>query len=212
MKLYNYFRSSASYRVRIALHLKSINFEYIPVHLVKGGGEQFSLNYKKINPISEVPCLVDGDFKITQSMAILEYLDRIHPAPELFPKDTRQYAQVVEVCEIINSGIQPLHNVSVLKLLESRYGIPEDTRREWVHHHMARGLQALEKVLSHRAGTFCFGGRLTAADVFLIPQLATCRRYQLDLGPYPTLCRIEESCLKLEPFKKAAPENQPDAN
>ncbi|MEQ1666160.1 MAG: maleylacetoacetate isomerase [Bdellovibrionales bacterium] len=187
-KLYNYFRSSASYRVRIALHFKGIPFEYIPVHLVKDGGEQFLDNYKKLNPISQVPCLVHGDKTISQSVAIIEYLDEVVPTSPLYPKDAYQRALVRQICEIFNSSIQPLQNLIVLAELTNSFKANDAAKTAWIQRWNHNGLQAVESLIKTHASAnnnnndsslikYCFGDSFTAADCFLAPQIFSALRF-----------------------------------
>ncbi len=213
--LYSYFRSSASYRVRIALALKGIDYEYRAIHLLNDGGEQLKSEYALINPSREVPTLVHTkngqEFAIGQSVAIVDYLDRVAPLPPLFPQDPAERAKVLQACEIVNSGIQPLHNLRVLKLLSAKFGADEDQKNDWTRHWLTYGLQTLERVLSKSAGDYCFGHLPSAADCFLIPNLANAERYQVDLGPYPTLRRVRDTCSKHPAFIQASPTNTADA-
>jgi maleylacetoacetate isomerase len=209
--LYSYFRSSASHRVRIALNLKDIDFEYRAVHLLKDGGEQHSDEYRELNPSGQVPTLIHKGRAIGQSMAIVDYLDQIRPEPRLFPEDPFQRALVIQFCEIINSGMQPLQNLSVLQELEKRHGADQDQKNEWVTHWVKKGFETAENFLKTRAGQFCFGQDVTAADCFLIPQImGGADRYNVSLDPYPTIARIRRNCDALEAFQKAAPSAQPD--
>lgn len=210
IKLYNYFRSSASYRVRIALHLKGLDFEYIPVHLIKDGGEQFKTEYKNLNPMGEVPTLDNNGQVLSQSMAIIDYLDSLRIHPRMFPSDPFLRARVMQFCEIFNSGIQPLQNLNVTNFLEKEMGLAEVKKNEWVIHYISRGLNAAEAMVTKTAGSFCFGGEITAAECFLIPQLFASRRFNVPLDKYPNLLRIEAECLKLDAFKKAHPQAQID--
>ena len=208
--LYSYFRSSASYRVRIALNLKRINYEYRAVPLLNKGGAQHSEEYRKLNPSNQVPTLIHGDHVIGQSMAIIDYLDQIKPEPLLFPKGAFQRALVIQACEVINSGAQPLHNLRVLQELEKRFAATEAQKNEWTAFWIATSLTALENLLSKHAGNFCFGQRVTAADCFLIPHLANADRFQVPLDPYPKLTRIRATCASINEFQKASPLSQPD--
>lgn len=207
--LYSYFRSSASYRVRIALHLKGIKFKYNPVHLLNEGGEQYRTEYKQLNPAAEVPTLVHDGYTLSQSMAIVEYLDQVQPEPRLIPLDPKKGGKVRQFCENINSGIQPLQNLKTVAYLEKEFGFTTEQKEKWMHHWMLLNLQTLESSLNG-SGTYCFGGEVTAADVFLIPQLFAVKRFGVSLDSYPNIRRIEENCLKLEAFKKAYPLSQPD--
>lgn len=206
--LYSYFRSSASYRVRIALNLKNIPFEYKAVHLVKDGGQQLFDDFKALNPMAQIPCLKtsEGVF-INQSMAILTYLDEIAPNPQLFPQESLKKAHVIEVCEIINSGIHPVQNLKVLKFVTQEQKFE---KAEWAHYWIQEGFFGLEKRLSSISGDYCFGNVLTAADLFLVPQVYNARRFNVDLQQFPIIQKIEANCLKLEAFQKASPETQPD--
>lgn len=208
--LYSYFRSSASFRVRIAMNLKGIAFEYRAVHLLNEGGEQFRDDYRRLNPSREVPTLVHQGKSLSQSVAILDYLDAVRPEPRLFPKDPFGRAVVLQACEIVNSGTQPLMNLRVLNELGTRFGADQAGKDEWVRHWVRYGLESLEGFLKPRSGKFSFGDELTAADCFVIPQLFGADRFQVDLSPYPTLRRIRENCEALDAFKKAAPAVQPD--
>ena len=208
MRLYSYWCSSCSHRVRIALHLKGVRFEYQPVHLIKSGGGQFQESFKALSPLSQVPCLEHEGRALSQSLPILLYLERLWPEPRLLPADPFQRAEVLSACEMINSGVQPLQNLSVLNYVE---GDLKGDKIRWARFWIERGLQGIERFLKPRAGDFAFGGRLTMADLFLIPQIAGARRFQADLERLPLLRRIERSCLALPAFQKARPENQPDA-
>jgi maleylacetoacetate isomerase/maleylpyruvate isomerase len=209
LKLYNYFRSSASYRVRIALHHKDLAFEYIPVHLVKNGGEQCSPEYRKLNPMMHVPTLIDGDFVLAESMAIFNYLDATSPKAPMFPADAKLRARTIQICEIVNSGIQPYQNLKVTTDFDKN-GWDIEQRNKWVQKWVVAGLQSLEEVVSKSAGRFAVGGDVTAADAFIVPQLFSARRFKVDTGAYPTLSRIEKTANELPAFKKAHPEAQPD--
>jgi maleylacetoacetate isomerase len=208
--LYNYFRSSTSYRARIALYHKNIPFEYKAVHLINNGGEQNSKDYKDKNPMSEVPTLsVDGN-TIAQSMAIIEYLEEVYPQNPLLPEDPLTRAQVRQFCEHINSFMHPLGNLKVLQYLEKNVGYDTAKKEEWIRHWTTRGYEALEKILQSTAGRFCFGNQVTAADVFLVPQMFSSQRFHVALDPFPLCQKVNEECLKLLSFQKAHPFNQPD--
>ncbi|MCB0408108.1 MAG: maleylacetoacetate isomerase [Bdellovibrionales bacterium] len=211
LKLYSYFRSSASYRVRIALNLKSLNYEYIPVHLVKDGGEQHKDEYKNLNPSAELPTLLHGDKTLSQSMAIILYLDEVLSDFSLFPQDTFQKAKVIQACEIVNSGIQPLQNLKVLKSLTSEFGLSEEKKLQWIQKWIRLGLHSFEHLITHTSGQHCFGDTPSAADAFLIPQIYNAKRFEIVMEEFPLLNKIDLNCQKLEAFKKSAPEQQPDA-
>lgn len=206
--LYNYFRSSTSYRVRLALHFKNIPFEYKPINLLKG--EQRSAEYLKINPLGGVPTLGHQGKVIPESFAIMEYLEEVHPEPRLFPQDSYLKARVRQVCEVINSFMHPLGNLKTLQYLEKLHGYTQEQKDAWVQHWAEQGLETLETTLKEFSGTYCFGDQVTMADLFLIPQLLTCQRFKVDISKYPTLVKINENCLKLEAFKKAHPFKQID--
>lgn len=210
-KLYNYYRSSASFRVRIALNLKGLKYDYIPVHLLKNGGEQKLPEYLQKNPMGQVPCLEHNGQFISQSMAILLYLEDIAPQPPLFVGSSFEKAKILEVCEVINSGIQPLHNTAVAAELEKRFSASQESRVDWMKFWIEKGLTALEKSLSTTAGTYCFGGTVTAADVCLVPQLFSARRFVGPTDHFQLLTQIENNCMKLEAFRRAEPSIQPDA-
>lgn len=211
LKLYSYFRSSASYRVRIALNIKNLDYQYETVHLVNDGGEQKKPNYLKLNPMGQVPCLVDGELTLNQSMAILLYLDRKHPTPPLFPQDADRFAQTVQLCEIVNSGIQPIQNLRVMQHLDATFNCGPEGTAAWNSHWITSGLKGLEESLKNTAGKYSMGDEVTAADLFLVPQVYNAHRFHLDMANFPIIHQIEKNCLELEVFQKAAPENQPDA-
>lgn len=209
--LYNYYRSSASYRVRIALYYKQIPFTYIPIHLVKNGGEQFSDEYKKLNPQSQVPCLVIKGRPICQSMAIIQYLEDICPEPRVFPTDSYEKAIVIQICEAFNSGIQPLQNLIVLKQLETFFSANSDAKTKWIHYWNHVGLSSIEEILKKSAGHYCVGDSITAADFFLVPQVFSAKRFGVDLAQYPNILKLNEQALEHTAFQLADPARQPDA-
>ena len=213
MKLYNYFRSSASYRVRIALNLKGLSYEYLSVHLTRNGGEQFNEQYRAINPQSLVPSLQDGDKTLTQSLAILEYLEETHPQPPLLPPTPLERARVRALGQIVACEIHPLNNLRVLGYLTGTLGVSDEVKTQWYRHWVAVGLEGLEAQVARSpyTGKFCHGDSPTIADCCLVPQLANARRFKCELSGYPTLLRIEESCNALPAFQNAAPARQPDA-
>lgn len=208
--LYNYFRSSPSYRVRIALHHKNIPFTYQAVHLLNNGGEQHSEAYKKINPQEEVPTLVHDGKVLSQSLPIVEYLEELFPQPALFPKTPYERARVRQFCENINSFMHPLGNLKVTQYLEKKHAYTTAQKEEWIQHWMGMGFAALEKFLEQTAGTYCFGDQVTAADIFLVPQIASAKRFNVKMDAYPLINRIEANCLKVESFQKAHPFKQVD--
>lgn len=208
--LHNYFRSSTSYRVRIALNWKDLNYDYQAVHLLADGGQQHRPEYLKLNPQGEVPTLIHKGRAIAQSFAIIEYLDEIHPSPPLFPKDAFGRAKVRQMCENINCFIHTLGNLKVQQFLEKRYGLDASKKEEWVGHWTHQGLTATEKLLSEFSGKYSFGDEVSAMDCFLVPQVFSAERFKVDLSKYENLRRINENCLQLEAFKKAHPSRQPD--
>jgi maleylacetoacetate isomerase len=211
MKLYGYWRSSAVYRVRIALHHKGIPFEVVPINLL--AGEQLDARYRDVNPQGLVPTLVDGDRLFHQSLAILEYLEETHPSPPLLPTPPHERARVRALADLIACDVHPLQNTRVGLYLIEKLGHTEEERLTWFRHWMTAGLAAFEELVarSPSTGRFCHGDRVTMADVLLVPQLGNARRVECDLEAFPTLTRIEAECLALESFQKAHPNQQPDA-
>jgi maleylpyruvate isomerase len=211
MQLYTYFRSSAAYRVRIALNLKGLQAEQVYVHLRKG--DQKAADYLKLNPQGVVPTLVDGNAAIGQSLAIIEYLDEVHPQPALLPFDPVARARVRQLALLVACEIHPLNNLKVLNYLTGDMGLGEDKRLEWYRHWIDEGLTALEDLLasSPDTGAFCHGDSPGLVDVCLVPQIYNARRFDIDIAPWPTVARINEHCLGLDAFAAAAPDVQPDA-
>jgi len=213
LKLYTFFRSSAAYRVRIALNLKGLAYEALPVHLSRGGGEQFAPAYRKLNPQSLVPVLQDGEHVLAQSLAIMEYLEEVHPLPPLLPKTPVARARVRALALAVACDLHPLNNTRVLNYLSGPMGLNDDAKRTWYHHWIALGLGALEARLAadSETGSFCHGDAPGIADCCLVPQLANAYRFKCDVSPYPILLKIEKNCQALEAFQRAAPDKQPDA-
>ncbi|SHM44583.1 maleylacetoacetate isomerase [Rhodanobacter sp. OK091] len=213
--LYSYWRSSAAYRVRIALNLKGLSYETRPVHLLRDGGEQHAEGYRMINPQELIPCLLDGDRVITQSLAIMEYLDEMYPEPEtaLLPVDARSRAQVRALAMAVTCDIHPLGNLRVLQQLEAQFGAGEEQRATWSRHWIATGFKAMEAMLTDNAATgrYCHGETPGMADACLVPQVYNALRWKLPMENYPTLWRIYQACNELDAFRLAAPEGQPDA-
>jgi maleylacetoacetate isomerase len=211
VKLYSYFRSSAAYRVRIALALKGLAYEYAPVHLQKG--EQRAEAYRSVNAQGLVPVLVDERGSFTQSVAIIEYLDERHPEPPLLPETPEARARVRAIALAIACDIHPLDNTRVLQYLTRTLGASEQAKDAWYRHWIELGFAALETQLAADAatGSFCHGEAPTLADICLVPQLANARRVSMPLDAYPTLLRIEAACNALPAFAAAAPARQPDA-
>ncbi|MDX1901768.1 MAG: maleylacetoacetate isomerase [Gammaproteobacteria bacterium] len=206
MKLYDYFRSSACFRVRIALNVKALSYEKISIHLVNHGGEQRSPEYQAINPQALVPTLQDDDKTLTQSLAIIEYLNDQYPTPPLLPQDAYTKARVRAFALAIAADVHPLNNLRVLKYLTDDLKISEELKNQWYQHWIAKGLSALEAQLNdvtHK--TFCFGESPSIADIFLIPQLYNAERFKCDLTPYPRLMRIYTHCKTLPEFMNAWP-------
>jgi len=213
IKLYGYWRSTAAYRVRIALNLKQIAYSQESVHLIKDGGEQHKPEYKALNPQELVPTLVDGDVIIGQSMAILEYLEEKYPKPSLLPQDLKSRAFVRQLCQLVACDIHPLNNLRVLNYISQDLEISEAKKESWYHHWLRKGFQAYEELLKQRAieGTYSLGEELSLADACLIPQLYNANRFNFPMDEFPRLLAINENCLQLERFQNAVPENQPDA-
>jgi maleylacetoacetate isomerase len=211
--LYGYFRSSAAFRVRIALNLKGLQADLRFVHLLKEGGQQHGDAYKAVNPQELIPTLVHDGQAIGQSLAIIEYLDEVVPEPALLPHDPAARARVRQIALAVACDIHPLNNLRVLQYLRHRLGVDDAARADWQHHWMVTGFAALETMLVRdgQTGRFCHGDLPGLADVCLIPQMANARRIDMDLSPYPTLRRIEEAAYDLQAFTAGRPENQPDA-
>jgi maleylacetoacetate isomerase/maleylpyruvate isomerase len=209
--LYTYFRSSAAYRVRIALQLKQVDYASAAVHLVRG--EQRAPGFHALNPQDLVPVLEDDGAILTQSLAILEYLDETHPAPPLLPADAGGRARVRALAQIIACEIHPLNNLRVLGYLEHTLALGAQAKSAWYAHWIKIGFDALEARLSRDSATgqFCHADSPGLADCCLIPQIYNARRFDVDFAPYPTLLRIEDHCAALDAFRRAAPEQQPDA-
>jgi len=213
MKLYTYFRSSAAYRVRIALNLKGLNYDAVPVHLLRGGGEQLQEDYVKMNPSGLVPTFQDDFITLTQSMAILEYLEDEYPQVPLMPKDAAGRARVRELAQIVACDIHPVNNLRVLRYLVRDLGLSEEIKTQWYRHWIVNGLEVLEKHLARdpSAGPLCHGYRPTIADCFLVPQVFNAQRNGVDISVYPNIARINAACVEIPAFVAAHPSNQPDA-
>jgi maleylacetoacetate isomerase len=212
MKLYDYFRSSAAYRVRIALNLKGLAYESVPVHLVRGGGEQHAPSFHALNPQELVPVLEDGGRVLTQSLAIIEYLEETRPLPPLLPEDAAGRARVRALALLVACDIHPLNNSRVQSYLKRDLGIDEAGVAGWYRHWVGLGLAALEESLAAGgSGRFCHGDRPTIADIFLVPQLFNARRFEFDLSGLERLLAIDAECQALPAFAAAHPSRQPDA-
>jgi maleylacetoacetate isomerase len=211
VKLYTYFRSSAAFRVRIALNLKGVVYEPKFVHLPRG--EHRAPDYAALNPQALVPLLVTDDgMRLAQSLAIIEYLDDLYPRQPLLPKDAKERARVRSLSLLVASEIHPLNNLRVLQHLKRALGQSEDQLNAWYRHWIADGLSKLEGDLAGPGtGRFCHGDAPTMADCCLVPQIFNAKRYQSDLAPYPTVMRIFDECMKLDAFDLAQPAKQPDA-
>ena len=210
MKLYTYFRSSAAYRVRIALNLKGLPYESVAIHLVKDGGRNKTPEYRAINPQMRVPALALDDGEIlTQSLAIIEYIDEMHPSPPLLPKDPLARAKVRALSQLIACDIHPLNNVGPLRYLKNALKHEQADIDAWYHHWIIEGFVALEAML--RPGAYSFGNTVTLADICLVPQVYNARRLKVPLDKFPKIVAADTACLKLAAFDKARPENQPDA-
>jgi maleylacetoacetate isomerase len=210
VKLYSYFRSSAAYRVRIALNLKGLSYETVAVHLIKDGGHHKRPEYRAVNPQMRVPALAlsSGDVLI-QSLAIVEYLDEVYPEPALLPADALARAQVRALAQIIASDIHPLNNVGPLRYLKNPLKHEQAEIDAWYHHWILTGFEALEEML--RPGPYSFGSQVTIADICLVPQVFNARRLKVPLDAFPKIVGIDAALQKLPAFEKARPENQPDA-
>lgn len=214
LKLYGYWRSSATYRVRIALNLKGLEYEYVPVHLVKDGGEQNKEAYTRLNPSKLVPTLVDEeeDIILSQSMSIIEFLDEKYPEKTpLLPAHALERARVRALAMDVACDVQPVANLRVLNALKSQFGATQEQVGSWVSDWTRRGFTTIEKRLQTQAGKYCFGFDVTLADVCLVPQIYNAKRFGVDMSPFPLIEKIGENCEELEAFQKARPENQPDA-
>lgn len=210
LKLYSYFRSSSAYRVRLALNFKSISYEQAYIHLVKNGGEQFAAEYQQINPQAVVPSLeVDADI-LTQSLAIIEYLEEVYPEPALLPCDPIQRAKIRALAQIIISDIQPLDNLRVLKYLTNDLGVSEEQKLNWYQHWIDLGFQAFEKLIQKYSGDFCCGDEFSLADVVLIPQVYNALRFDCDLSEFTRIQAVYDNCLALDFVQAASPEKQHD--
>jgi maleylacetoacetate isomerase/maleylpyruvate isomerase len=210
LKLYTYFRSSAAFRVRIALNLKGLKYEPRFVHLPKG--EHRAAQYSEVNAQALLPTLeLDDGTRLTQSLAIMEYLDEKHPEPRLIPKDAIARARVRSLALLVACEIHPLNNLRVLQHLKRELGQTQEQIDTWYRHWVADGLAKLETELAGRKDKFCHGDAPTMADCCLVPQIFNAKRYNSDLSPYPTTMHVFEACMKLEAFDRAQPSKQPDA-
>ena len=211
MKLYGYFRSSAAFRVRIALNLKKLNYDNAFIHLRRG--DQSGPEFLRVNPQGLVPALAMGDQLLTQSLAIIEYLDETHPEPPLLPRDAAGRARARALAAIVACDIHPLNNLRVLRYLHRPLGHDQSAVELWYNHWITSGFNALERMLvdDPHTGTFCHGNAPGLADIALVPQVYNAHRYPLDLTVYPTIMRIYQSCKALDAFAAADPDRQPDS-
>ena len=213
MKLYNYFRSSASFRVRIALNLKGLPYEYAVVHLTKGGGQQFAPEFRAINPDALIPVLDDEGQRLTQSLAIVEYLEETHPEPPLLPTAPLERAYVRAIALGIACEIHPLNNLRVLRYLVRDLKVTDGQKDAWYRHWVQEGLAAIEArlVAENRCGRYALGSQVTLADVVIVPQIFNAKRFDCRLDHVPTVMRIFDHCMELPAFVDAQPARQPDA-
>lgn len=212
MRFHGYFRSSSSYRCRIAFNLKGLSPEFVPVHLLKDGGQQKSAAYRALNPQALVPTLEVDGLILTQSPAILEWLDETHPTPPLLPADPATRAAVRAFCAVIACEIHPLQNLRVLQYLDTEFGAGQPQKDAWCQRWIGDGLTACEALLARRPETtFAFGDSPGMAEVYLIPQLFSAQRFKVDLSALPRLRRIQAACEALPAFAAAQPSRQPDA-
>ncbi|KAM3594227.1 uncharacterized protein V6R79_004454 [Siganus canaliculatus] len=201
--LHGYFRSSCSWRVRTALALKGIEYDQIPVNLIKDGGQQLSEEYKTVNPMQQVPTLEIDGISLSQSLAVIQYIDETRPGPRLLPADPKKRAQVRMISDIIASGIQPLQNLSVIQKIGAE-------KVQWAQHFIDRGFQALEPILKQTAGKYCVGDEISMADICLVPQVYNAERFKVDVAKYPTIQRLNQALIEIEAFKVSHPSCQPD--
>ena len=214
IKLYNYFRSSASYRVRIALNLKGLTYEYVPVHLLKDGGQQLAPSFRALNPEALVPVLDDDGAVLTQSLAIIEYLEETRPEPPLLPSDVIERAYVRSIALAIACEIHPLNNLRVLRYLVKTLGVTEEQKNEWYRYWVEQGLASVEArlIAERRSGRYALGDVVTLADVLIVPQIFNAKRMDCRLDALPTVMRIFDNCMELTAFVDAQPSAQPDAS
>jgi maleylacetoacetate isomerase len=210
VKLYSYFRSSAAYRVRIALNLKGLSYETVPIHLIKDGGHNRRPEYRAINPQMKVPALVTPQGEtLIQSLAIIEYLDETHPDPPLLPKDPIARAKVRGLAQIIACEIHPLNNTAPLRYLKNQLGQEQSTIDAWYHHWVLEGFEPLEALI--KPGPYAWGKDVTLADICLVPQVFNARRLKVPLDKFPKIVAVDAACQALPAFERASPGNQPDA-
>jgi len=210
VKLYSYFRSSAAYRVRVALNLKGIAYETVPIHLTRDGGRQNSAEFRAINPQMRVPVLVlDSGERLVQSLAIVDYLDHAFPAPPMLPTEVVARAKALSIAEIIACDIHPINNLVTLNYLRGRLGHDQAAVDAWYAHWIVTGFEAIEAMI--RPGPYAFGAEPSVADLCIVPQVYNARRFKVPLDRFPKIVGVDAACLKLAAFDRARPENQPDA-
>ncbi|XP_020485762.2 maleylacetoacetate isomerase isoform X1 [Labrus bergylta] len=201
--LHGYFRSSCSWRVRIAFALKGIEYDQVPVNLIKDGGQQRTQEYKTLNPMQQVPAVEIDGITLSQSLAVIQYLDETRPGARLLPADPKKRAHVRIISDIIASGIQPLQNLYVIQKIGAE-------KVQWSQHFIDRGFQALEPLLKETAGKYCVGDEISMADICLVPQVYNAERFKVDMEQYPTIKRLNQTLLEIDAFKVSHPSNQPD--
>ncbi|TKS86458.1 Maleylacetoacetate isomerase [Collichthys lucidus] len=201
--LHGYFRSSCSWRVRIAFALKGVEYDQAPVNLIKDGGQQLTQQYKAINPMQQVPAVEIDGITLSQSLAVIQYIDETRPGPRLLPADPKKRAQVRMISDLIASGIQPLQNLYVIQKMGAE-------KMQWSQHFIDRGFQALEPILKQTAGKYCVGDEISMADICLVPQVYNAERFKVDVDQYPTIKRLNQALLEIEAFKVSHPSRQPD--
>ncbi len=212
LKLHGYWRSSAAYRLRIALHLKGLAFEHVPVNIAPAANEQMTADFRAINPQQRVPVLETEDGVMVQSMAVLEWLDERYPERPILPQDLVERQQARALADIIACDIHPLNNLSVLKALREDFGAEKQAISRWYADWIYRGFGAFEEMIADRGETpFLFGTQPSIAEICLVPQVYNARRFEVDLSAFPKIVALDAACLKLDAFDKAAPQNQPDA-
>jgi maleylacetoacetate isomerase len=213
LRLYSFWRSSAVYRVRIALNLKQLDYEIMPVHLVRDGGQQHRAEFQNMNPQEQVPVLMHGNRVLRQSMAIMEYLEETFPENAILPSNARDTQRVRSISQMIACDIHPLNNLRVMQYLEKEFAATQAQKDAWMRNWISNGFSALEKVLANSpsTGSFCEGDTPSMADCCLVPQVYNADRFQVDMKAFPTIARINQTCCELEEFKRAHPSVQPDA-
>ncbi len=211
MKLYSYFRSSAGWRVRIVLALKGLDYDLVPVHLMREGGEHLTAEYAQTNPQKLVPVLEEDGAVFAQSMAIMEYLEETHPEPCLLPGDAKRRAEIRAFCQAIACEIHPLNNLRILKYLVRELGQDEDAKLAWYAHWIQEGFRPIEQLLGSGDGPYCFGAEPTLADACLVPQVFNAERFDVDLSEFPKIRAVNAACLAHEAIAATVPSLQPDA-